>query len=579
MNPPNLEPENELPVLTLTRRARRRLLGAALTLVGLLGLTYAAPPLSAVRPWRPDAGYTPFWNITARPSIQQQEREQRQLADFEKIAIAAEAIGPPPREASGEAPARAPAAAPPAKRAREPEVAPPSDATPTLVATRRQFPEYPGHPDDDAKVEQLIENPGALAHYLGQLTLTDLKVAGAITRAGQWGDSVLGGDGLTHALRKRLQSRFGDSGHGFHALSRYSIGYLHRGVRFQDRGGWRSCEIIFHCRPDERYGYAGVHSSSPSGAQSLWQTAKEGPGDRVSRFELWYAKSRDGGRFEVKIDGAVAKLVDTHADAPSDDVEVFEVSDGPHSFELRAAGGGASRGYGVVLERDVPGVVWDELSLIGSFTQRLDYQNAEHLGWQLRQRDIDLMVFMFGGNDVQREFDDLKTDMRPYEQEYSRVVRTFRAGRPEASCMIMSLIDHGARADGGVRTRGIVPRLVASQRKVATEQGCAFFDTFQAMGGMNSIARWLRARPQLAAPDFSHPTLAGQGVIATLLYRALMHEYAAYRQKNVGAPLPVLTVGGGPPEREPARGKGARVEAIQGEPAPMPSDAGAPDPR
>jgi hypothetical protein len=108
------------------------------------------------------------------------------------------------------------------------------------------------------------------------------------------------------------------------------------------------------------------------------------------------------------------------------------------------------------------------------------------------------------------------------------------------------LIDHGVRAEGGIRTRSIVPRLVASQRKVALEQGCAFFDTFHAMGGMNSIARWLKARPQLAAPDFSHPTLAGQGVIATLLYRALMHEYAAYRRKNVGAALPGHELHGGP---------------------------------
>jgi lysophospholipase L1-like esterase len=222
-----------------------------------------------------------------------------------------------------------------------------------------------------------------------------------------------------------------------------------------------------------------------------------------------------------------------------------------------------SQGYGVVLERDVPGVVWDELSLIGSFTQRLDYQNADHLGWQLRRRGIDLMVFIFGGNDVQREFYDLKTEMRPYEAEYTRVLRKFRGGRPEASCMIMSLIDHGVRSEGSVRTRGIVPRLVASQRKVALEQGCAFFDTFHAMGGMNSIARLLRARPQLAAPDFAHPTLAGQGVIATLVYRSLMHEYAAYRRKNVGAPLPEL---GAEAYGEPA-------------PPPMAADAGAPEPR
>lgn len=108
--------------------------------------------------------------------------------------------------------------------------------------------------------------------------------------------------------------------------------------------------------------------------------------------------------------------------------------------------------------------------------------------------------------------------------------------------MIMSLIDHGTRVNDAIRTRPIVPRLVSSQRKVALEQGCAFFDTFQAMGGHNSIARWFRARPQLAAPDFSHPTLAGQGVIATLVYRALMREYAAYRRRKAGDPLPPLGI-------------------------------------
>ena len=188
---------------------------------------------------------------------------------------------------------------------------------------------------------------------------------------------------------------------------------------------------------------------------------------------------------------------------------------------------------------------------------------------------------------VQRELGDLKNDMAPYEREYTRVVRKFKAGRPGASCMIMSLIDHAARLEGAVRTRSIVPRLVSSQRKVALEQGCAFFDTFTAMGGMNSFARWLRARPQLGAPDLAHPTLAGQGVIATLVYRALMHEYAAYRRKNAGAPLPELdtaTSDGrgavspdgaeqGSPEQGPAE-QGSRDQGKAAEP--MAADAGAP---
>jgi hypothetical protein len=104
--------------------------------------------------------------------------------------------------------------------------------------------------------------------------------------------------------------------------------------------------------------------------------------------------------------------------------------------------------------------------------------------------------------------------------------------------MVMSLIDHGAREENTVRTRSIVPRLVSSQRRVAEAQGCAFFDTFHAMGGEDSIGRWYQARPQLAAPDFSHPTAAGQAVIATLVYRALMKRYTEFRERMTGQPLP-----------------------------------------
>ena len=117
---------------------------------------------------------------------------------------------------------------------------------------------------------------------------------------------------------------------------------------------------------------------------SSWRTNGKSPGDKVSRFELWYAKAPDGGRLQVKIDGGAPRTIDTRGKSLTDVVEVFNLPEGPHSFEVKATGNGTARGYGVVLERDVPGVVWDELSLIGSFTQRLDYQDPEHLAWQLQ---------------------------------------------------------------------------------------------------------------------------------------------------------------------------------------------------
>ncbi len=401
------------------------------------------------------------------------------------------------------------------------------------------FPAYTAHPDDTAP-DVPLEGAENLGYYFGKLTLAELGVKGAVARASHWGDSVIGGDGMTEAIRQRLQKRFGDAGHGFHILGKYNRWYSHRGVRFQERRDWKTCLIIFKCEKDRRFGYGGVSSTSSGRALSVWSTVPEGFGSKVSRFELWYQKRPDGGGFEIRVDGKVERVVDSRAPAVSDDLERLELSDGPHEIQVAALGTGVARGYGVVLERNVPGAVWEEMSLIGAFTQRLDYQDQEHISGQVQRRDVDLMVFIFGGNDLAREHGDLKSTTQPYEQEYARVIRKLRAGKPQAACLIMSLTDHAVRVNGAIVSRPIVARLVDAQRKVALEEGCGFFDTFQAMGGAGAIAKGREEKPPLAAPDLRHPTVAGQRRIGTLLYGALMHGYAEYRRRNAGQPLPPL---------------------------------------
>lgn len=414
------------------------------------------------------------------------------------------------------------------------------------------FPPYPGHPDDaEPPPEARIENIEALDYFFSQLTLTELGVPGAITRASHWGDSVIGGDGLTEAIRQRMQRRFGDAGHGFHAIGKYSRWYNHHGVGFKERRDWKTCLIIFKCESDRRFGYGGTSSTSRGQALSTWRTVPEEFGAKVSRFELWYQKRPDGGGFEIRVDGQVARVVDTRAEEVSDAVETVTLVDGEHVIDVAALGKGVSRGYGVVLERDVPGVVWDELSMIGSFTQRLDYQDADHIAGQVRRRDVDLMVFMFGGNDLARESSDLKHTTLPYEQEYARVIRKLRAGKPEVSCMIMALIDHAKRVNGAIVSRPIVGRLAEAQRKAALMSGCAFFDTYAAMGGPGAVAAGRKSKPPLHAPDLRHPTRAGQRHIGNMLYSAMMHGYANYRRQREGAPLPHMAVSSLAPPAEP----------------------------
>lgn len=497
--------------------ALRRIGAFAGALSVLLLTTYLVPALHPFRPWSPGEDYVPFWNVVGRAVMGEGEelaKEQEELARMRQAAQ--QTVIPTP-------------AATPTQRVLEP----------APVASAALGPVFPPYEKAEPAPDVVIEQPELLEYYFHKLALVDLGREKTVARAGHWGDSILGDDGLTHALRTRLQLRFGDAGHGFHVLGRYNLAYLHRGIRYRDRGGWLSrCEIIFKCESDGHYGYGGVSTRSSAGGTAFFATTKEGLGSAVSRFEFWYAKLPEGGDFQIKVDGEVREIVSTRADTLQDGFTEIVVPDGPHEFEVRSTGNGMGRGYGVVFEREGPGVVWDSIGLIGSFTQRLDYQDPEHIASQIRHRDLDMLVFLMGGNDVQREKMDLYRTMEPYESEYDRVLSKFRAGKPEASCIVMSVTDHGERVGKhGIRTRKIVPKLVASQRKVAQARGCAFYDTFAAMGGEGSIERWYRSKPPLAGGDLGHPTSEGHEVLAGLFYSALMHAYGEYRGKVAGKPL------------------------------------------
>jgi len=516
-----------------------------------IATTYFVPSLAGLRPWIPGGDYLPFWNVVGREWLGEGralEAEEARLAEL-------------PKRARSELRWRAPAPNAPVARDEVPGGA--AHAT-SAAALEPIFPPYT--PRDTEPVEVGIEQRGALDAYFRKLTLVDLGRPGAIARTGHWGDSVLGVDGITSGIRRRLQRRFGDAGHGFHLMDRYHPAYLQQGVTFQQVAPWERCFIVWDCRKNERrYGYGGLLAYSSGGAESAWSTPKEGFGQSVTHFELWFARQEHGGRFEVVIDGTRAESVDTRGPELEDAWFSVRVPAGPHSFRVRAAGRGSVRAYGVVLENDGPGVVWDGMALVGGSTRGLRTQNPEHIARQIRKRDPDLIAFMFGGNDLERNYVDLKQSMQPYYDEYTDVLRRFRAGKPGLACLIISPIDHGRRLpNGDIAPKAFLKPLVEAQREVARQTGCAFFDTYRATGGEGTAARWFRARPRLISPDLGHPTEFGHELIAELIAEAVLSGYEEYRARMRGKPFPELAVEGA---SEPSA---APAEQRPAEPALMP---------
>ncbi len=553
--PPDPEPEKARAARKsgLQPRALGRLAGVALGVGAAIACAYVVPALAALRPWVPGDGYVPFWNVVGRELLGEGKRAQAEHEALERLTRAAIVETPP--------------------------VAPPSALPP--AEPERLIPPYTA-PAGGPRPDFRIEPPTALDGFFEKLTLVDLHVSGAIARAGHWGDSVLGLDGITSSIRRRLQSRFGDAGHGFHLLDRYNPSYRHQGIEFEPGEGWLRCLVINECnKQDHRYGYGGLLVRSAGGATAAFHTPKQGFGQVVSRFELWYARQPNGGAFEITIDHERKERVPTRGPELEDAWYEVRVPPGPHSFNVRAAGGGEVRGYGAVLENDGPGVVWDGMALIGGSTRGLRTQDVEHIATQIRHRDLDLIVFMFGGNDMQRNYVNLETSMEPYYDEYLDVLRHFRAKKPGLACLVMTLTDHGKRlADGNIVSRPFAKQLATAQREIARRAGCGFFDTYEATGGEGTVARWFRARPRLVAPDLGHPTSFGHEIIAGLLTEALLDGYADYRRRVAGRPLDELTKSHAPSlaKRRPDVSPGADPPAATpGSASPDASGAGQPD--
>src|SRR5258708_13948083 len=151
-------------------------------------------------------------------------------------------------------------------------------------------------------------------------------------------------------------------------------------------------------------------------------------------------------------------------------------------------------------------------------------QDAAHWKEQLALRDPSLVLFEYGTN----ESDLWKLDRADYEQALAALVDELREAAGGAPVLVVAPLDRAEPKGGHLVTKQVILDLVAIQRRVALAHGAAFYDTFSAMGGDGSMARWYKARPQLAGGDLTHPTPLGAEVLGDMLSDALVHAYEAH---------------------------------------------------
>jgi lysophospholipase L1-like esterase len=380
---------------------------------------------------------------------------------------------------------------------------------------------------EEKKPPRTIEDPTghALDPFYAALLAAEQKKPGAVARITYFGDSIVASDFVTATLRRRLQKRFGDAGHGFMLMANAWPGYFHNDVVRFAAPGWDVSRVVGPWARDGLYGLGGVSFRSEGpGVFSRFATTTSGTfGRSVSRFVVDYLEQPDGGVMEVKIDGHPRETVDTRGPAAKSALRTYEVPDGPHELEVRAASANL-RAFGVWMERDVPGVVLDAIGIQGCRIRMLDQTDDAHFAEQLRLRDPALTVFEYGMNESE---DGEKYPLDQYEATMKAVLQQVRAALPKSACLLVGPMDRAEKKGDGFRSRPVVPKLAERQRKVAAEVGCGYWDTLGAMGGFGSMATWYQRG--LGGADLAHPSSAGAELLGIWVYLALMEGYENYR--------------------------------------------------
>jgi lysophospholipase L1-like esterase len=170
--------------------------------------------------------------------------------------------------------------------------------------------------------------------------------------------------------------------------------------------------------------------------------------------------------------------------------------------------------------------------LLGGTVRHLTKFREDSWVEDLQNRKPDLVILNFGTNESNYGY----LPYADYLHNYSVVIQRIKSAVPSASILIMAPMDRGARDDDGdIVTIPSIPILVAAQQRVARTEGVAFYDTFAAMGGMGTMARWYDNQPRLVTGDFTHPTYTGAEQLGTMLVDALMKGFDDYK-RNQGSP-------------------------------------------
>lgn len=366
------------------------------------------------------------------------------------------------------------------------------------------FQPFEGYPEDIARIGQVMRNADA----------------GKRIRLTFFGASHTAGDFWTGQIRRVLQARYGDIGHGFVMPIAMAKGSRGHDINLCSSGDWKRDYVGKEDgHGDDAYGL-GMSVSSSNPAHFAWaETTHQNPlGRQFSTAHIFTLGTFGGGSLLAQIDLSDPFLIPTHRESTELLDNILNVPLNGHRITLSPAGDGEARLFGMSLESEGPGALVDAIGIRGRQAKTWLEWNETLLRDMLSILQPDIIVLAYGTN----EANDSDYDMERYEEDLRDVLRKMKRVHPTAACILVGPSDRGTKINEKQYAVWERTQLVAEvQRNVAPEFGCVFWDWQQATGGPGSMIAWNQTDPRLASEDLIHFTGKGYQISANQFLEAL----------------------------------------------------------
>lgn len=172
------------------------------------------------------------------------------------------------------------------------------------------------------------------------------------------------------------------------------------------------------------------------------------------------------------------------------------------------------------------GIAVDNFPMRGSSGLGFETINRTWLSNQLKMMEVKLLILQFGINVVPNP----QKNYNYYQRMFSAQLKAIKKAHNDLSILVIGPSDMSRKKMGVYESYPNIPLIRDAMKRAAFENGCAFWDLYENMGGQNAMLSWVKRKPPLAAKDYTHFNPEGARYIGEMLFNALINDFKNYEK-------------------------------------------------